>query len=392
MGGTMQDVYALVVGMTSMMTLIEGQIYQEDFQKLVQELCCIAAQFPTRIGGNTLGHIGLILEDTDYQMRSQGGVTFDKPTHPGACPAILSNNAREREIEMAEHKLLREKYETAMGVEMGLKELIVKTVPKEHLVSIMDKMTGLTNHTIQQILAHLSVEGAELDDNDVTDLINKMNEPWSINEAPATYFQRQDEIEEQLTKGGIDRNPVLRLRSIKAAAKQTGEYDIELNNWELKPTADQTFANFRPYFQKEWVRKNHKNRTNTKTASFGIANNAQSKEAPPQQSEQELLSEFMALMQSESDKKLEKFMSETNSTLTATTKALEAIANKVGSSNNRNRNRNNNGGGGGGGGNRERKKCSHCDKYHYDLDTCWELEKNKDKRPANWKSVKEKSN
>ena len=33
--------------------------------------------------------------------------------------------------------------------------------------------------------------------------------------------------------------------------------------------------------------------------SFGIANNAQSKEAPPQQSEQELLSEFMALMQNE---------------------------------------------------------------------------------------------
>lgn len=388
MGGTMQDVYAQVAGMTSMMTLIEGQIYQEDFQKMVQELCCIAAQYPTRIGGNTLGHIGLILEDADYQARSQGGAAFVKPAHPGACPTNLSDNAREREIEMAEHKLLREEYETAMGVEMGLKELIVKTVPKEHLVSITDKMTGLTNQTIQQILAHLSVEGAELDDNDVADLINKMNEPWAINEAPATYFQRQDEIEEQLLKGGIARNPVLRLRSIKAAVKQTGEYDIELNNWELKPIADQTFVNFRPYFQKEWVRKNHKNRTNTKAVSFGIANNAQSQETPPQQSEQELLSEFMALMQSESDKKIEKFMSETNATLTATTKALEAIASKVGgSNNNRNRNRNTNGGGGG----KERKKCPHCDKYHYDLDTCWELEKNKDKRPANWKSVKENS-
>ena len=37
---------------------------------------------------------------------------------------------------------------------------------------------------------------------------------------------------------------------------------------------------------------------------------------------------------------------------------------------------------------RKLNKCSHCGKLGHPDDACWELEKNKDRRPSGWESVK----
>jgi hypothetical protein len=377
--GVVQDTREMVA--KGRVTVIDGQITQEDFTKLVQELCQIGSSIPTSIGGGTLGHVGLILNETDYVIRSNGAVPFEMPENPGPCPETLSDDPTAREREMAEHKYAVKEYEQCIGMQMGLRDLIIQAVPKEHLAGITDKLLGLSQLTIQEILNHLVVEGADLEDFDVEDLMGKMMESWSINESPAVYFDKQDEYEEQLIKAGIERNPILRLRLIKAAIKATGEYDIELAEWERKADDEKTFRNFRPFFQKQWAKKNSKNRTNSKAASYGIANNAQEKIQQQTQSEQEVLAELLALIQGESDKKMEKFMKNTESTLTATTKALEALTTKV--NGNRNRNR----GGGSGGGNKP-EQCPHCKKTHYEHSKCWELDANASKRPVNWKSVK----
>ncbi len=131
--------------------------------------------------------------------------------------------------------------------------------------------------------------------------------------------------------------------------------------------------------------------TNTKTSAFGIANSAINKivtfatEPENPKTKEEAVAELMALMQSENDKKFEEFMKATASTLTATMKALEALSAKVSGGGSAG------GGGGGSNANCQRKPCPHCKKRHIKQDDCWELEKNKDKRPANWKSVKESS-
>ena len=64
-------------------TKIEGQITQEDFTKLVLELCNTAASVHTSLGGGKLRHIGLVLEDREYRTLS-GKVSFDHPKNPGA--------------------------------------------------------------------------------------------------------------------------------------------------------------------------------------------------------------------------------------------------------------------------------------------------------------------
>jgi hypothetical protein len=141
--------------------VIDGQITQEDFTKLVQELCQIGSSIPTSIGGGTLGHVGLILTLEDYVLRSAGGTPFDMPANPGPCPETLSNDPMTHEREMAQHKYAVKEYEQCIGMQMGLRDLIIQAVPKEHLAGITYKLLGLSQLSIQQILNRLVVEGAD---------------------------------------------------------------------------------------------------------------------------------------------------------------------------------------------------------------------------------------
>ena len=44
---------------------------------------------------------------------------------------------------------------------------------------------------------------------DIIALDGDMKQSWTIDEAPAMYFQRQDELEEQILECGINKNHVL---------------------------------------------------------------------------------------------------------------------------------------------------------------------------------------
>jgi hypothetical protein len=354
----------------------EGQFTQEDYNTLCQGLCQIATKVPTTIGGKTLGHSGLVIPEQEYITRSEGGVTFNIPEHPGAHPENLSNDAIEREKQFAEHRFKLKEYETCVGMEMGLREVIKRVVPKEHLAGIRDKYSDLNHKTIHEILAFLEVEGAELDDQDVEALSDKLAKAIELEMSPAVYFEEGDKIEDQLLKVGIPRQHKLRLARVIATYQNSGEYEIELAEWKAKAPTDRTFANFRPWIQKKWAKKNSKNHTNVKSAKFAIANNATQAEEE-KDAEAALIAELAALMSDKSNEKMEKFMGETTNALTAVTKALEKL-----SKNNGRGNRN-------GRGNKEKTKCPHCGAEGlHKADDCWELDKNASKRPAGWKSKK----
>ncbi|KAL7475096.1 LOW QUALITY PROTEIN: hypothetical protein ACHAW6_006934 [Cyclotella cf. meneghiniana] len=228
-------------------TEIDGQLTSEDLTKLTYELCNAAFTIPTRLGGGDHGHMGLVLPEREYVLISMGNASFDRPTYPRPCPITLSDDMKTRTREMAVHKAAQIKYQV-LGVEQALHHLILRAVPKEWH---KNKYTGVSHLSIINILSHLKTEGANLEDFDVEELNKKMNEAWSIDETPATYFQRMDEYEEQLVKAGIPAQPVLRLALFKAQLQATGEFDLEIDEWDRKTATSKTFANFRPYIQKK---------------------------------------------------------------------------------------------------------------------------------------------
>ena len=77
-------------------TKIVGQPTDHDITKLKRELTKIASGVPTKLGGGKHSHVGLVIKETDYIAFSEGGATFDVPSHPGHYPATVSTTASTR--------------------------------------------------------------------------------------------------------------------------------------------------------------------------------------------------------------------------------------------------------------------------------------------------------
>ena len=229
------------------------------------------------------------------------------------------------------------------------------------------------------------MNGVELDDSDVTELIKQLYEPWNLTENPATKFAGDNKIEKQQLKKGITSQPLVHLALAKSAFQATGEYKVALNTFKSKPTPDQFFANFRLFIIAEFS-KHHKNdKTRAKSVGFGIANQAieqENKLTDKEAHEAEMalaLGEIVQNVQATSNKKMEAFMDFTKDML----KQLVSANKSNGGNGNGNNNNNNNGNRNG---NRNCHHCAHCKRFHPSKpdDKCWHLEKNAADRPEGY--------
>jgi hypothetical protein len=59
--------------------------------------------------------------------------------------------------------------------------------------------------------------------------------------------------------------------------KATGEYKIQLNDWDTKPAWSKTFSNFRPFMLKAYAKHSKPNNSTAKSAGFVITNAARAR-------------------------------------------------------------------------------------------------------------------
>jgi hypothetical protein len=165
-------------------------------------------------------------------------------------------------------------FETYLGVANALRKKIREAIDPEWLESIRHTSMGFLHLTPMQMIEHLRLGGAVLDYMvDVSELNDKLTEPWDGVKNPATKFARKDIIERQLIKAGLPNQQPLRLALMLARIKSMGKYDNAVREWDNKPAADKTFANFRPFITLE-ITKRNKSQDTAKNAGFGIANSA----------------------------------------------------------------------------------------------------------------------
>ena len=150
---------------------------------------------------------------------------------------------------------------------------IIQAIDTKWLAGLNSELLGFTHHTLIVKLTDLCSNGTTLHDVDIQELISTTDRAWNPTKNPATKFEQDDRIKQQLEKVGIPIDPQHRLALFKASIKCTGTFDPAIGEWETKPS-DQTFANFHPFIVKEFS-----NATTCKITaqanSFGITNNVE---------------------------------------------------------------------------------------------------------------------
>jgi hypothetical protein len=359
-------------------TKIHGQPTSHDLTNLEKEIISILANIPTTLGGGNHGHVGVIMDPTEYSTMT-GGTAFVNPVNPGIYPAGLAVNAAAgtRARAEAEHKELINQFETFEGVRLGTKDLILEAVDNEFLSEIEHDTLGYLNVTPRQMIGHLLSRGGALDFADTRDLLAERDGEWNVTENPQLYFNRVEKAIKGLIRNGINSDLNERRDIALFHLKATGEFDPAVREWEAKPAADKTWANIKTFITAEYAKENKQNKLSAKHFKANAI-----------QEQAEITEEIIANLTEAHTRQMETLVK-------TTTEAMKEMMLLL---------KNNNNTPNGKATDEEKKKrreekkkkyndtpvCKNCGKKHPSKaeDECWELEKNKASRPASWKSTK----
>jgi hypothetical protein len=357
-------------------TKIHGQPTNQDLTILEKELIAILANIPTTLGGGNHGHAGILMDPARYLLTA--GIPFINPANPGNYPAGIAANAAAgaRARAEAQHKEEVKEYETFQGVIQATKDIIMEAVDHEYLLEIEDEILGFLNETPMSIMTHLRNRGGTLDFADTKTLLAERDGEWDASEVPQVYFNRVEKAIQGLTRAGINSDLNERRDMALYYLKATGEFDAAVREWENKPAADKTWINIKTFISTEYARENKQNKLTAKNFKANMI-----------QEQAEATEELIAAL---TEKHTEQMESLIKSTTEAMKEMMALIKNDKkepsGQSNDEKKKKR-----------EERRKkyndapvCKHCSKKHPAKaeDECWELEKNKDSRPTNWKSAK----
>jgi len=237
-------------------TKIHGQPTSHDLTNLEKEIISILANIPTTLGGGNHGHVGVIMDPTDYSTMT-GGIDFVNPANPGIYPTGLALNtaAGTRARDEAIHKELIAQFETLEGVKLGTKDLILEAVDNEYLSEIKHDTLGFLNQTPRQMIEHLLTRGGALDFADTKDLLAEQDGEWNITENPQIYFNRVEKAIKGLRRNGITSDLNERRDIALFQLKATGEFDPAVREWEAKPAADKTWVNIKTFISAEYAKE-----------------------------------------------------------------------------------------------------------------------------------------
>ena len=358
-------------------TKIHGQPTSHDLTNLEREIISILANIPTTLGGGNHGHVGVIMNPTEYNTMTEG-TDFVNPVNPGIYPVNLALNAAAgaRARAEAEHRELINQFETFEGVRLGTKDLILEAVDNEYLNEIEHDTLGFLNQTPRQMLQHLLTRGGSLDFADTKELLAERDGEWNVSENPQVYFNRVEKAIKGLTRNGIRSDPNERRDIALFHLKATGEFDPAVREWEAKPAADKTWANIKTFIAAEYTRENKQNKMSAKHFK-----------ANTMQEQAEAMEDLIANLTEAHTRQMETLVKTTPEAMkemmlllkdnkTPTIKVTDEEKKKK---------------------RKEKRKkynntpvCKNCGKKHPSKaeDECWELDKNKASHPSSWKSTK----
>ena len=358
-------------------TKIHGQPTSHDLTNLEKEIISILANIPTTLGGGNHGHVGVIMDQLDYNTMTTG-IDFVNSVNPGIYPAGLALNAAAgtRAREEAIHKELIAQFETFEGVKLGTKDLILDAVDNEYLSEIEHDTLGFLNQTPRQMIEHLLTRGGALDFADTKDLLSERDGEWNVTENPQIYFNRVEKAIKGLIRNGINSDLNERRDIALFQLKATGEFDPAVREWEAKPAADKTWANIKTFISAEYAKENKQNKLSAKHFKVNTM-----------QEQAEATEELIAHLTEAHTRQMETLVQTTTAAMKEMMLLLKENKTPINKVPDEEKQRKRD----------EKKKkyndapvCKNCGKKHPSKaeNECWELEANKASRPANWKSMK----
>ena len=150
----------------------------EEYLRFDKKILAASQAVPTSLDGGKHGHAFLVQDAEGYKQLTGTDIIQDKIDHPGGVPSIDAKDSHATiALKTAEKLAELDTYYTQEGVEAGLRDLIIKNVPKSTIEELEDSRFGFSKVTPLELLQHLKQEAEIVDAIDITTMLTDRDTP-----------------------------------------------------------------------------------------------------------------------------------------------------------------------------------------------------------------------
>jgi len=388
----------------------EGQPTENYITKVVEAICGVlyTLRYDVEKGRDNL--VGIIIDDPTYVKKF--GQTFRRPARPSVYDDSITGEKVTVTIRKAEAvwKAKIQDWDLYDTAEEESSRFITDSVEDVWLTELKKKITVYAEVKAITMIDHLRKTCLGTHEIDILALQDQMREMHLKLDTVPEYIENMEKAQEQSDRAENKISNAMMVNIATKAMLSTERFPKTNDDWEDLPKAERTWARWKTMYRK--ADNKDKVKKKARDAQFGgLAKStalsatvsqpsvrfdqSDTKKEPVTLEELEGCFDAIATAAVTGKDSIES-LTKTNAVLTKTNAELAAVIKSLASSGGGRRNQDKKGTGGGGGRpdkpDRQAKWCPNCkrDTWH-DPDDCFELGKNKDNRPKNWKSVFDKN-
>jgi len=216
----------------------------QEIQQLRQEVQENLMAIESTRGGGDHGYLALSMNPANYLLVSNN-TPFTILAHPGAAPVHAAGATQFQNLEMNwQFQANCQEYKIYCRVKHLVETQILKAVPKQFTESLEDINYGYNNVTILQLMMHLQTKYGTVTQTALKANFAELDQAWATKLKISTLFNAHNKIKQFAQLHIPIANETLLIKAITAMCN-TGLFECYLKNFDLHPTAKQTYAQFK---------------------------------------------------------------------------------------------------------------------------------------------------
>jgi hypothetical protein len=179
---------------------VQGEPDYQTIHAIRKSLQANSRAIDTHLGGDTLGHLGLIVSDASYAMKAPstdaGATIWIIPQAPGRAPSTTDGTAAQ--ISAARHVWEEDvqTYRTYTSVQQALKKQIISVFEPMYLDVLSEKMVGFANISARYMLDHLFGTYDNIAAVDLEIIFEHMRQAWDPQQPVESLFKQIQDRED----------------------------------------------------------------------------------------------------------------------------------------------------------------------------------------------------
>jgi hypothetical protein len=250
----------------------EGPPTYKSITNILQILNANAASVHSELGGGALGHLSLTVSTAVYATLS--ATPFEAPTNPGVTPTIptCTTNTDAR-IMICNHREALRLWREYQNVDAALKQQLISAVSRIYLRTLQHRHTGFANVTTRQLIAHLLQAYGNITPSDIATSDQKFRSAYDPAQPIEHLFSQIEDTMDFADAGGSPYTAAQVISNAYLLIFNTGLFQESCREWRRRPTAEQTWTNFKTQFA-EAHQDLRRTQNTTQGSGYHNANNA----------------------------------------------------------------------------------------------------------------------